>query len=761
MGTFHIHIKGRVQGVGFRPYVYELAHATAIEGWVCNSSDGVHIRFNASKEQAASFYQECLQRKPRLSVIADSSLKKVDPEHFTDFQIVESQNTYLELSLSPDFAMCNDCRKEMHQPADRRYQYSFITCTHCGPRYSILMGLPYDRPMTAMDTFLMCSTCTEEYNNPNHRRYYSQTNSCADCGIQLSLGGPNGQVFDDLSQPQMIDFVVDELKKDKTIAIKGIGGFLLLCNARSNTAINTLRARKQRPSKPFAVLYRDFSTVESCFHVNDSEKESLLSPVAPIVLLKAPSAIDLPLKLIAPELDRVGVMLPYAPLLDLISARFGGPLIATSANISGSPILFETDESQLFQLADFVLNNNRPITFPQDDSVVQFSSSSQYQIILRRSRGFAPGAFNLPLLKKNVLALGAEMKGTFALATDSNTYLSQYLGNLSQYENQVQFEKVLYDFTDLVQATPAEIAIDAHPGYFTHQLGKSLAEEKGIPVQEVQHHEAHFAAILSERQLLEEDCVLGVVWDGTGFGTDGNIWGGEFFDYTSGQISRKAHIDYFGHLANDRMAKDNRLCALSIADSHNRVLMENEFTAAEWKYYQKLSENPTMKTSSMGRVFDAIAFLSGVSQVNTYEGQSAMLLEQDAQKYFTKHDQINPYPITVDRSIISLQPAIDEIFEDRRKGYSGIGARFHLTLVEMIKEVAWQNGYHKIAFSGGVFQNGLLVDLLIERLGKVFKLYFHQELSPNDENIAYGQLAYLQCLKNQEKYNLKEIEQCV
>lgn len=761
MGTFHIHIKGRVQGVGFRPYVYELAHATAIEGWVCNSSDGVHIRFNASKEQAASFYQECLQRKPRLSVIADSSLKKVDPEHFTDFQIVESQNTYLELSLSPDFAMCNDCRKEMHQPADRRYQYSFITCTHCGPRYSILMGLPYDRPMTAMDTFLMCSTCTEEYNNPNHRRYYSQTNSCADCGIQLSLGGPNGQVFDDLSQPQMIDFVVDELKKDKTIAIKGIGGFLLLCNARSNTAINTLRARKQRPSKPFAVLYRDFSTVELCFHVNDSEKESLLSPVAPIVLLKASSTIDLPLKLIAPELDRVGVMLPYAPLLDLMSARFGGPLIATSANISGSPILFETDESQLFQLADFVLNNNRPITFPQDDSVVQFSSSSQYQIILRRSRGFAPGTFNLPLLKKNVLALGAEMKGTFALATDSNTYLSQYLGNLSHYENQVQFEKVLYDFTDLVQATPAEIAIDAHPGYFTHQLGKSLAEEKGIPVHEVQHHKAHFAAILCERQLLEEDCVLGVVWDGTGFGTDGNIWGGEFFDYTNGQISRKAHIDYFGHLANDRMAKDNRLCALSIADSHNRVLMENEFTDAEWQYYQKLSENPTMKTSSMGRVFDAFAFLSGVSQVNTYEGQSAMLLEQDAQKYFTKHDQINPYPIIVDGSIISLQPAIDEIFEDRRKGYSGISARFHLTLVEMIKEVALQNGYHKIAFSGGVFQNGLLVDLLIERLGEVFELYFHRELSPNDENIAYGQLAYLQCLKNQEKYNLKEIEQCV
>lgn len=559
----------------------------------------------------------------------------------------------------------------------------------------------------------------------------------------------------------MIDLVVDELKKDQIIAIKGIGGFLLLCDARSNTAIDTLRVRKHRPSKPFAVLYPNYESVSSCFDLTDSEKALLLSASAPIILLKSFAKIDLPLDLIAPKLDRIGVMLPYAPLLSLISTRYGSPLIATSANISGSPILFREDESKLFHLADLVLSNNRPITFPQDDSVVKFSSTSQHQVILRRSRGFAPGTFSHPFLKKNVLALGADMKGTFALINDANTYISQYLGNLSHYDNQEQFKNTLRDLTTLVQAVPEEVVIDMHPGYYTHQLGLSLAEDQGIAVQQVQHHEAHFSAILSERRLLDEDCVLGVIWDGTGLGMDGNIWGGEFFDYTNGQISRVAHMDYFGHLANDRMAKDNRLCALSIANSHNRGLLKNEFTDTEWTYYLKLSENPTMKTSSMGRVFDAIAFLSGVSKMNTYEGQSAMLLEQNAQRYFTRGEQIKPYRIKFDGSVISLDSAMDEIFEDRKKGYSGISARFHTTLVEMIREVGSQNGYRKIAFSGGVFQNGLLLDLISEQLGSAFELYFHQELSPSDENIAFGQLAHVQNLRKQDKFNLKEIEQCV
>ncbi|MEQ9301858.1 MAG: carbamoyltransferase HypF, partial [Cyclobacteriaceae bacterium] len=392
----------------------------------------------------------------------------------------------------------------------------------------------------------------------------------------------------------------------------------------------------------------------------------------------------------------------------------------------------------------------------------QITQRGQQQIILRRSRGFAPSTFSeVPTVNGDLLALGAEMKGTFALSTRSNTYVSQYLGNLGHYENQVQFENVLHNFTQLIQASPEQIAIDAHSGYFTHQLGRRMAKDLGFAIQEVQHHEAHFAAVLAERQLLEDDHVLGVIWDGTGHGTDRNVWGGEFFDYSEGEITRAAHIEYFCQLANDRMAKDNRLSALSLAGTENRYLLEKQFTDTEWTYYTKSLDHPTLKTSSMGRVFDAVAFLAGISQANSYEGQSAMLMEQQAKWFFKKQRSVSPYNISFNGTQISLQPVIDEIFKDREAGYEGISARFHMTLVEMVKEIALQGSYRKIAFSGGVFQNGLLVDLLSEEIGETFNLYFHKELSPNDENIAYGQLAHLQYLKNQEKYNHKAIEQCV
>ena len=762
MDTFHIHITGRVQGVGFRPFVYKLAQTSHLKGWVCNATDGVHIRFNATQEQANEFYQACLRQKPDQSVVNQSTLSKVATECFADFQIVESHSGKLDLCITPDFSLCQHCREELYDPNNHRFHYAFITCTECGPRYSVMSGLPYDRELTAMDPFNMCSACEAEYHDPNDRRYFSQTNSCPDCGVQMHLADADGVVSDQLTSEELMDLAVERLREDKIIAVKGIGGYLLLCNAQSRQAVSELRRRKQRPSKPFAVLYGSVETVATQFHITQEETSLLNGSISPVVLLNPRQHNDLPMDIVAPGLEKIGVMVPYAPILELVSSKFGSPLIATSANQSGSPIVHADDETGLFQLADYVLSHNRAIVFPQDDSVVQLSPWNQQRIVLRRSRGMAPSTFcSLSNDKMDQLALGAEMKGTFAYGVGSNTYVSQYLGNLSHYDNQLQFEEVLSRFSKLINPAIKQIAIDAHPGYFTHQLGKTWAKEKGISLVEIPHHEAHFAAILAERKLTEENHVLGVIWDGTGFGSDGNSWGGEFFEYTNHTITRIAHLAYYPQLSQDRMAIDNRLCALALSGPENRHELQNAFNSTEWSFYLKSMQRPSLLTSSMGRVFDAVAFLADIAHTNTYEGQSAMLLEQNAQKAFSKRQNIQPYSFTLKGQQLELNDTIDQIFHDRKNNYQGISARFHLTLVEMIRKVANEGAYQKIAFSGGVFQNGLLTDLIINALGPVFDLYFHQELSPNDENIAYGQLAHLQYIDHKKNRNLKPIAQCV
>ncbi|MEL7005171.1 MAG: carbamoyltransferase HypF, partial [Bacteroidota bacterium] len=628
MGTYHIHIKGRVQGVGFRPFIYQIAREFQLKGWVCNATDGVHIRFSAHEEVANRFLQICISNKPRLAVVTDSYIKRISPEKHDDFQIIESQSSSLEIDISPDFNLCKSCRSELTDPKNIRHNYPFITCTHCGPRYSILKGLPYDRPYTSMDKYQMCDSCLKEYTDPLDRRYFSQTNSCKTCGVQLALIDPqNGKL--NLCQGEVFNFINEALKEDKIIAVKGIGGFLLLCNASSNNAILTLRQRKNRPSKPFAVLYPDLDAVECQFHVHDKEKEMLDGPISPIVLLQKKENSAPLSEFIAPHLKSIGVMIPYAPLLQIISSNFNSPLIATSANLSGVPIIHGDDLSRLDTLADLILEHDRPITFPQDDSVVQFSPSNKHSIVLRRSRGMAPSVLNsIKNSGPDRLALGAEMKASFGLHVNSNTYISQYLGNLSHYENQVQFESVLKGLRDLIRPDLKEIIIDMHPGYFTHQLGKELASNENISLTEVQHHEAHFMSVLSEKNLLKSR-VLGVIWDGTGFGSDGNTWGGEFFDYEGQSIQRIAHFNYFTNLANDRMSTDNRLCALSLSgDNYDKL--ERYFKPVEWEFYCKSIKEKKTMTSSMGRIFDAVAFNASLADKNTYEGQSAMLLEQDA-----------------------------------------------------------------------------------------------------------------------------------
>lgn len=740
--SFHIHICGQVQGVGFRPFVWRLATEWGLQGWVNNAADGVHIVVNASAERASAFMEALQVQAPSLSRITRATLIEIPAQAFEGFSIVSSDSdAEPNLLLSPDFALCEDCRRELHQAGNRRYAYAFITCTNCGPRFSIVDGLPYDREHTAMRDFEMCPDCRAEYESVSDRRYYSQTNSCAVCGVQLSFYSPGGEVIHEGA----LALALEALWQGKILAVKGIGGFLLMCDATNKQAINTLRERKHRPSKPFAVLYPNEQTLGADVDLWPEATALLRSAAAPIVLLPL---LDKPASGIAagelaPALDRLGVMLPYAPLLELIAAGFGAPLVATSGNLSGSPIFYTDEQIQkgLTGIADAVLSHNRRILSPQDDSVVQLSKNTGHAIIMRRARGFAPTFLGGVSVNagRSVLATGAMLKSAFAWQHKGNIYLSPYLGDLENYDTHTHFENMLNRFLGMFNARPQSIVADSHPAYFSTQLAERLAEEWQAPLLKVQHHKAHFAAVLGENDLLEDsEPILGVIWDGTGLGDDGQIWGGEFFVWRQGQISRASHFAYFDFLLGDKMPREPRLSALSLARHIPEAvpLLESKFTPTEWALYHKiLQRGGLLQTSSAGRLFDGVASLLGLADKVSYEGEAAMRLEVLARRYFKQ----NALPASLPPASAST---INALIEGLAMSLSReqLAADFHLSLIASIIQEAQTLGCRKIAFSGGVFQNSLLADLAIQFLLPDFELYFHRQLSPNDESIAYGQL---------------------
>ncbi len=755
MNTYHIHIQGQVQGVGFRPFIWRLARSHALLGWVNNSSDGLHIRLNAEDAALERFLDVLRRDAPKRAYISGYTTKIVEEESFDAFSIIHSDvKTAPDLVLSPDFALCPDCRGEMQQPGNRRHNYAFITCTLCGPRFSITQQLPYDRDRTTMRSFVMCAACQEEYNNPEDRRYYSQTNSCPACGVSVRLEGD-----ETINNPELLDRVRDRLQQGQILAVKGIGGFLLICDATRPEAIQKLRERKRRPSKPLAVLYPDATILAGDVVLKADDKALLESPAAPIVLLPllAQPASGICTALLAPSLDRLGVMLPYAPLLEQIAGHYAKPLVATSGNISGSPI-FYTDEQahiHLSSIADGTLTHNREIVVPQDDSVVQLTPWSRQPVFLRRSRGYAPAFFEKTLLEmpKSVLAFGAELKSTFAWQHNKNVYISPYLGNLDNFDTHERFELVLRHFLEMLQSRPQSLVADKHPGYFSTQFAARMAAEWQAPLHKVQHHEAHFAAVLGENKLLATDQpILGVIWDGTGLGDDGQIWGGEFFIFENGLIRRTKHLEYFQWLLGDKMAREPRLSALSACfnPGEEPAHLRPKFTDKEWSLYLKmLASESLLLTSSMGRLFDAVASLLGLADKTSFEGEAAMRLEALARQYFAGASlpealAAAAYPLDglSAGSVFQVKSVLKHLLTGLEKGESKafLAGRWHLTLVQMVWEIAADLQVHTIAFSGGVFQNSLLVDLLLHYLQPQFQLYFHQQLSPNDECIAYGQL---------------------
>lgn len=744
METLHFHIRGRVQGVGFRPFVFHLARQLHLRGWVSNGVDGVHTEVSGSEAALAQFEQMLRQSPPAHAVVTSVTRQSVGESDFKTFEIIESNGSGTpNLLLTPDFAICEPCKQDLRDANNRRSGYAFTTCLQCGPRYSIIKGLPYDRPLTTMASFIMCPACETECRSRDDRRFFSQTNSCPHCAIQLTLRDAKGVALQ-IHTTAVVSETARLLKQGSIIAVKGIGGYLLLVDARNARAIQELRHRKNRPTKPFAVLFPSVEQAAACVEIRDAEREELESPESPIVLLRLRrEAVTPAMQLIAPGLDRLGVMMPYAPLLLLLAETFDGPLVATSANISGSPIFFRDQDvlQNLGEVADYFLTHNREIVVPQDDSVIQFTTYHQQRVVLRRSRGLAPTVLNPNLpLHHTQLAMGADLKSSFALFAGGNLYASQYLGDLENYETQESYRHTLGHMTQLLKAKPQEILIDEHPRYFSSELGKSLASLWAVPVTAVQHHLAHFSAVLAENELLHTpEKVLGVVWDGTGLGTDGQIWGGEFFCYQNGAFERVDHLPYFPHVLGDKFSREPRLAALALTTElpDAAPLLRPKFTTSEWGLYNKITNRQNgLKTSSLGRLFDGVASLLGFCDRSTYEGEAALFLEAAA-----RQGRGHRLPPIQD---VSLTGILKYLIRHLQNGESRheLAYQFHLALVNWIGQIAKEQRVRTICFSGGVFQNALLVDLIISHLEDNYRLALHRQLTPNDECIGFGQLAY-------------------
>ena len=752
MYTFHFYFSGIVQGVGFRPFIYNLASKLHLNGWVSNTIDGVHIEFNADNETADQFLNEILANPPTNALITEYQSNKISFTPFTSFSILSDYGSEKgNMMVTPDLALCDDCMNDLLNQKNKRFKYPFTTCLKCGPRYSILLNLPYDRPNTSLNYLKMCPNCKDEFIHPLDRRFYSQTNSCPFCAVDMHLYSPNKKELP-FKQEEIIPFLVSKILHGAIVAVKGIGGFLLLCDATDSNAIKTLRNRKNRPSKPFAVLYSSIEAAEKDVHIKEIERKWLKSAVSPIVLCSRKNTLSsgIHLKGVAENLDKIAVLLPYSPLLFLISNEVNKPLVATSANISGAPIIYNDEDAlnNLFPLADYILTFDRDITSPQDDSVVQFTKDNQL-ILLRRSRGFAPKFIPNPLknLHTSLLAFGAELKSTFAFNANQNLFVSQFLGNHASFDAQLAFIHTLRNLLSLLKINPTIILADSHPNYDISKTALTFHNLfKSKEFIRIQHHKAHFGAVLAENQALDIQIpILGFIWDGAGYGDDGNIWGSEVFLYENHQIERLYHISYFPQLLNDKMSREPRLSALVLLgkDTENWPLIKHHFSEREWHYFQKIGKsNKMVLTSSMARFLEGIACLLGVGPINDYEGQVLLHFENLARKY--PHELNEWYSFNIQTDSLDYPSFLTSFLADvkNKRDKSMIAKKVLFSLAKTIEEICSLRKVNHIAFSGGVFQNALLVELIKHQfLNKNTTLYFHKQLSPNDENIAFGQLA--------------------
>ena len=750
--TYNIIITGQVQGVGFRPYVYVLANQFNLKGSVSNNEKGVIIYITGLEENGYAFYNTLIETPPKVSKINKHFIKEIELLKFDNFQIIPSKkNTKLNLQLTPDFAVCDDCKEEISDKNNRRYSYPFTTCVNCGPRWAITDTFPFERNHTSIAEFEMCDVCKNEYTNPTDRRFHSQTNSCATCGIHMMLTDNNGSQLR-IQTNSIFKKVAELLKEGNIIAIKNTSGYLLCCDATNKNTVEKLRIKKNRPKKPFAILYPSLSLLEQHLTINEKQEAALTSTERPIVIIpKTNFKGNLALSALAPNLNQLGIMLPYSSVLQLLANELSTPIVATSGNLHGSPIISNNEESLnvLQKIADYFLHHNLNILNPQDDSVVKFSHKFSQEVLFRRSRGYAPNYFASNVKSdEKILALGGHLKSTIAFIPNDYLYISQYLGNLDNFEVYKRFTETTTKFIHLFEQKPTVILTDKHLGYHSTQYGKELSNEFGIKHYQIQHHKAHFAAVLGEHELFENnEAILGVIWDGTGYGDDDQIWGGEFFHYQSKKIERIMHFDYFDWLAGDKMAKEPKLSLFSLSDDNMYEEISFKFSDKKIALYKKVKTKNTLKTSSVGRLFDAVASLLNICDINSYEGEAAILLENCVISYNVI--DCKSYCPSLEHNIIPTKEILKNLNSDVKNGIKKeiIIVNFLYTLATIIIEVAKKQNIKNIAFSGGVFQNTILIDMVKELAKNDYKLYFNRNLAPNDENISFGQIMYyLHCL---------------
>ena len=745
--TYKISISGQVQGVGFRPYVFSLATEFLLTGTVSNNEEGVIIFVSGLEESIRNFYYKLIQFPPPVSRIKGSDIFQIKDKIFDGFNIIPSEKGgQLNLSLTPDFAICEDCQNDIVNPENRRYNYAFTTCVNCGPRWAITESFPFERDHTSIDKFPMCDDCFDEYTNPLDRRFHSQTNTCETCGIDLILiDNSNDKV--EISKNTLFKKIANLLSSGNIIAIKNTSGYLLCCNAENEKAVQQLRDKKNRPKKPFAILYPSLNHLKKELEVDEAHVKSLTSTERPITIISLKNYQgNIVLNNVAPGLNQLGVMLPYSGILQLLANEIDFPIVATSGNIHGSPIISENDDAfeKLKHVADYFLQHNLKITHPQDDSVLKYSTKYKEEVLFRRSRGYAPNYFNASLQSdKKIMALGAHLKSSIAYYPNEFLYISQYLGNLDNFDVYERFTKTALNFVDIFEQKPNILLVDSHPTYQSTLYGTELSQKLKIELHKIQHHKAHFASVLGEHDLFEtEKKILGVVWDGTGFGDDKQIWGGEFFEYKSNIIDRISHFDYFNWIASDKMSKEPRLSLLSLSNNQMQSVLEEKFSSEELAIYKSLKKKNKLKTSSVGRLFDAVASLLNICDINTYEGEAPILIENFITDYIL--EDCKSYCSKLKDDLIPTRELFYNLYLDCKNGNSkeNIIANFLFTLASLVYQIADKNNLKTIVFSGGVFQNTTLIDMLKEIGHAEYKLYFNRNLAPNDENISFGQIMY-------------------
>ncbi len=742
---YKITVEGVVQGVGFRPFVYKAASELGLFGWVLNDSRGVFIDIEGKKEQLEAFLSYLKEKTPPNAIIDSLYYEKSQRVlGRSDFIIKESVLEGTNCSMLPsDKAICPECLHEIKDPANRRYRYAFTNCVNCGPRYTIINKLPYDRARTSMAKFTMCPKCQKEYDDPNNRRYHAQPNSCSDCGPKLTLHRNNGTVL--AENYKAIEAAAKLLKKGHILAIKGVGGFHLVCDATKTFLVHKLREKKKRPAKPFAVMFRHLSDIAKCTELCPLEEELILSSERPIVLLtkRKPHRLEkfcISCDGIAPGLNTMGVFLPYSPIHVLLFELVKFPLIVTSANISGEPLITDMEEMQgrLGDVYDYILDYDREIVNPVDDSVVTVQDGRAQMV--RRGRGYAPINIKLPFkLKRNVLALGARQKNSIAIAFEDNCILSPFIGDLDTIRTQEYFKKTIETFLGFYNFTPDVIVLDKHPAYEYRQW----AESSALPLVEVQHHHAHLLSLATEREQFGE--FLGIVWDGTGYGDDGTIWGGEFFLCSDGKYTRVAHFKEFLLLGGDKAAQEPKRSAFSILYAiygerffELEIPLLKEFSKEEKETFKKMHDSKlnSFSTTSVGRIFDAVAALCQGVYCASYEGESGMRIEAAVEE---KCNESYEYEINAE-GIIDLGKMFTGIIEEEEP--ERVAAKFINTLVQIIVTVA-KRFNRKVLLSGGVFQNRALCAKVIQAFKQEgIEYYMHETVPPNDGGIALGQVAY-------------------